>query len=126
MLSLVRASPGTRTVIWLAFFIAAFVTTHMPAPKHAPPLINDKLLHFSGFLLLSLLSVWRMAEPGVPIRRATIVIYLAGLAIYGIVDETTQPFMGRDCEFFDWVADCGGAIAGLALGVWTHRGTQPP
>lgn len=99
------------------FLVAAFITTHLP-PKSGQAFspLNDKLMHFLGFTLLGMLVVWRRS--GVP-RPSAVWDLLPGfvaLALYGVLDEMTQPPFGRDCEFYDWLADCGGAAAGLWLG----------
>jgi VanZ family protein len=42
------------------------------------------------------------------------------IAVYGAVDELTQPWAGRFCDLNDWLADIGGGAIGLALAwvVW--------
>jgi VanZ family protein len=77
------------------------------------------MLHFLGFAILGLLTVWRLGER----RRglAVILLWFVGLAAYGVFDETTQPFFNRDCEFFDWIADCGGGAFGMTIGVVATR-----
>ncbi len=113
---------GIRTLIWGGCILAALITTHTPPPaKIAHPLINDKLLHFLGFTLIGVLTLWQLGtEP----RRMTpkfLFLWYLGLVAYGAIDETTQPYFGRDCEFYDWVADCGGGAFGMVLGVLAMR-----
>lgn len=113
---------GLRTLIWVGCIVAAFMTSHTPPPaKLAHPLINDKLLHFLGFTLIGVVTVWRMG--GDPRRRSlrVLVYWYLGLVAYGAFDETTQPFFQRDCEFLDWVADCGGGAFGMLLGTLALR-----
>jgi VanZ family protein len=42
---------------------------------------------------------------------------LAGLMLFGAVDEWTQPWFGRDLELGDWAADLCGAVTGLGAGL---------
>lgn len=97
--------------------IAAFITTHL-SPKAGPtfPLVNDKLMHFLGFTVLGVLLVWRVgSHPRRQTMWSLLPLYSA-LILYGAVDELTQPPFGRDCELYDWLADCGGGAVGVALG----------
>ncbi|HEX7377272.1 MAG TPA: VanZ family protein, partial [Pirellulales bacterium] len=32
---------------------------------------------------------------------------------FGLLDEATQPFTGRDFDWFDWLADSVGALGGM-------------
>lgn len=112
----------TRTLLWAGCILAAFITTHMPPPaKLAHPLINDKLLHFLGFMLIGVLTVWRMGNDPRRFAPRALLLWFLVLVAYGAIDETTQPFFNRDCEFFDWVADCGGGAFGMVLGVLCLR-----
>lgn len=101
-----------------AYWIGLFVLTHLPGyPMPYHPTLTDKVGHGGGFALLSLLLayvVWRVT------RRFTysgLVAIGAVLALYGACDELTQPYVGRSCDFFDWLADVGGIVLGLAT--WT-------
>jgi VanZ family protein len=40
---------------------------------------------------------------------------LAAVIAYGLLDEFTQPWTGRDFDWFDWAADIGGATCGAAI-----------
>lgn len=114
----------TRTGIWLFCLAAAFVTTHLPPPDvPAPPLINDKLEHFLGFTALGIVTAWRATGTSRPIRVAMLIRWLAGLAAYGLFDETTQPYFRRTFEWGDWAADICGAVFGIAVAVLCHRWT---
>jgi len=114
----------TKTLLWALSLAAAFVVTHMPPPPvPAPPVINDKVLHFTGFTALSMVGIWRLIGPPRPIGAIAVLATFAGLALYGAVDEWTQPYIGRSCEFGDWVADICGAAFGIAIVLACHRWT---
>ena len=40
---------------------------------------------------------------------------LPAVALYGVIDEVTQPMVGRTMDGVDWLADIAGAATGLAL-----------
>ena len=113
---------GIRTLIWGSCILAAFITSHTPPPaKLVHPLINDKLLHFLGFTLMGVLTVWRLGGDPRRLGIRILMFWYLGLVAYGTIDETTQPFFQRDCEFLDWAADCGGGAFGMTLGVLALR-----
>ena len=101
----------TVAIYWLALFAG----THVPAPKLRISVNNiDKLLHLLAYAGLSFLLMMAYSYR----RTLTAVHYaqiLALVALYGIVDEVLQTFVGRDCEFWDWVADALGAAVGMAF-----------
>ena len=111
-------------VRWLlkGYWLLAFTATHLPEipleyePTTAP---LDKLVHFSlyaglAFLLaLSEAPRWwtTRSDALAPALRAATV--LAIIWLYGLCDEVSQPWFGRDKDWADWVADACGALAGL-------------
>jgi VanZ family protein len=104
-----------RTLFWILCFLAAFTVSHLPPPERpAPPLINDKLLHFAGFVALGLLTLWRR-RPAARLARASLLGWYAALLAYAAADELTQPLAGRSCELGDWLADALGAAVGLGV-----------
>lgn len=111
-----RTPQGTRTLILAGCLAAAFVTTHLPASTETAPPIDDKLLHFLGFMLLGGLVSWRNKRGLHGLAWSSIPPAYIALVVYAAIDELTQPPFGRDCEFYDWLADCGGGAAGLILG----------
>jgi VanZ family protein len=54
---------------------------------------------------------WSLRRPFGP--RAAIGV-VVGLAVYGALDELTQIPVGRYADVYDWLADCAGALAGVA------------
>lgn len=111
-----------RTLIWLGCLSAAFIVTHFPPGPHNPDAwITDKVYHFGGFFALSVALVWRHGRGSLPMKMSTMVAGLLLLAAYGAIDEWTQPYFRRDCEFLDWVADLAGAGVGTLVGALVRR-----
>ncbi|HTU23775.1 MAG TPA: VanZ family protein, partial [Pirellulales bacterium] len=95
----------------IAWWLAMFGGTHSPAPPHPPFGYADKWMHFSAYFgLAALLSL--ALEMRRPLSRGLFWGLVALLAFYGAFDEITQPIVGRDCDFWDWVADVVGILSG--------------
>jgi VanZ family protein len=41
--------------------------------------------------------------------------FVLGLLILGALDEITQPYIGRTCDLYDWLADLSGVVSGTIL-----------
>jgi VanZ family protein len=116
--NLQRVPSSIRTVVLVVCLAAAFITTHIPLSSISLPSSGDKYLHFLGFTALGGAAYWSFNNRAGP--RSTVFMFV-GLVLYGAIDELTQPPFGRDCEFFDWLLDCGGGALGLALGRLVFR-----
>lgn len=106
-----------RTILWLASLAAAFIVTHLP-PRAIPshPGVSDVVLHACGYCALGLATVWRLGNRPVTLASRRWLGWLAFLLIYAMVDELSQPLVGRSSEMSDWLADaCGGAL-GMMVG----------
>lgn len=103
-------------IYWLILFIATSIPTdYIPSVG-----IGDKFSHFFAYLVLSFLLYFTfiLQEKFDILKRypATFSILIASL--YGIIDEFHQMLIpGRSAEFFDWVADFAGAIAGVLFAI---------
>jgi VanZ family protein len=90
--------------------------THYPKPEELlgrnPP--SDKTLHFLAYGVLGVLAAATLATGGRWVARG-IARLAAGLALFGLVDEATQPFFSRAADPLDWVYDCIGIAAGLGI-----------
>jgi hypothetical protein len=105
-------------------FSAAFLFTCWSAFRPAAEEINlllpwDKALHFIGFYGLT-----GLAAAAFP--RRNLLLLAAGLCAFGVLIEVVQstPFVNRDPEFWDWVADSAGilcALLPLLLVPWRDR-----
>ncbi len=100
----------------LLYWTALFVGTHIPnlaAPGAVS--VNDKTLHFLGYAGLTFLAAAFAFRQNRASRRRLLLL-LAAVAAYGVLDELLQiPIPGRRGEFGDWVADVLGALAGAGL-----------
>jgi len=98
----------------VAYWLAMFTGTHLPRIPQALADQGDKVLHICGYLGLAfLLLAWRATRGTITLRRLGLLLLL--IAIYGAFDEVTQPLVGRQCDFSDWVADLFGAVLGILI-----------
>ncbi len=90
-----------------------FAGTHWPnfSLEHYPR-NTDKVLHLSAYAGLSFLIALRL-ELKRDLRLRDGLWILAVIVGYSIFDEVTQIPVGRDCDFFDALADWAGGIFGL-------------
>ncbi len=97
----------------VVYWLAMFVSTHMPSGMIAHPRAWDKLLHFAAYAGLTFLLAWPVvARLGSSLATYAYLLMIA--ACYGAVDELAQiPIRGRRADIWDWVADMVGAVAGL-------------
>jgi VanZ family protein len=110
------------TLLLAGYWLALFAATHVPKRLPVPRVDHwDKLAHFSAFALLALLlsAAWQSGAGQLNWRhlRAAWVV----LILYGAFDEWTQPLVGRDASFFDWLADSLGSAVGLAAFAWLAK-----
>jgi VanZ family protein len=86
----------------------------------------DKVLHGGIYAVLGIF-VWRALALGHSLKRiAAIVLALAICAAYGASDEWHQILTpGRSCDFYDWLADLVGSLAGILLVSFLYSKTQP-
>ncbi|MCE9632033.1 MAG: VanZ family protein [Planctomycetia bacterium] len=98
----------------VAYAIVLVSATHYPRPEEllGPNAPSDKTLHFLAYATLATLVGATLLVSG----RWT--AWTAGwlgiaMAVFGVVDELTQPLFGRAAEPLDWVYDCVGISGGL-------------
>jgi VanZ family protein len=110
-----RASRTARSLFWVAAAFA-FVMAVLPHPPQVPGHPSDKVQHVAAFATLALLGSF--AYP-------TTVLFslLVRLSLFGAAIEVAQaiPFLHRDCEFLDWVADTVAAATVLLAVSWWRR-----
>jgi VanZ family protein len=103
-------APLLAGVIWLLSSQSI-----LPQPKGI--LGWDKLQHFAAFTVLAAaVGIW--ISPAFWKRRPALSLLLAALvgSAYGAVDEFHQYFVpGRECSFWDWLADTFGAFFGATV-----------
>jgi len=122
-------------VLWgpvALYALAIFVESSIRQVPAFPSGFTDKDGHgllYAGLALLVLRATSGARWEGVTWRAAGASVAFA--AVYGITDEFHQWFVpGRTADVFDWIADCTGAIAGVAVVLlvarfarekWNHR-----
>jgi hypothetical protein len=78
--------------------------------------VSDKSLHFLAYLILVFLLWFSVsAEVKVSWRRARVWWVLVVVSCYGAIDELLQSYVGRTCDFADFLANMAGTFAGLFL-----------
>jgi hypothetical protein len=99
------------------YFIALFVSTHMPIPKLVyQAKVSDKWLHFLAYMnLFFLLWFSFFTDKKVNWLKPTVWLIILGGLILGGVDELTQPYTGRTCDILDFAADAKGILGGLII-----------
>src|SRR6185295_18305194 len=81
----------------------------------------DKVFHFTSYAGLAFLlatlgaAVWSGTRGKPWARLVRYLAVLPAVALYGIVDEMTQPAVGRTADPLDWVTDIAGATTGLLV-----------
>ncbi len=110
-----HARRAAQLVFWLTLLFT-FVAAVMPS--HAAPHLFpwDKAEHFAAFYALT-----GLAAAAFPNRSLVNIAVL--LSAFGAGIELVQalPFVKRDCDVFDWLADTtaiGAALVPLALTPW--------
>ena len=99
----------------LAILVGMFVGTHLPSEVSPVQDYMDKVAHFSAYMLLSFSAMVSVAMSTDPLRPGHYFYVWLMLILYGAFDETTQLFVGRSCDFADWVCDVLGVLAGMML-----------
>lgn len=128
----IQRSRVQRPRRWLAFVLGVywsllFIGTHIPRPEtFIPPGVSDKLLHFCAFAGLAFLYALCRSQHDERTARSYVTSF-AVLAGYAALDEILQmvPFINRNTDFGDWVADVAGILAGLAA-VYLLQLAAPP
>ena len=104
-------------LLLLFYWVAIFILAHIPIPKLVyKAQVSDKTIHFLAYLILVFLF-WFAINPGRKVnwRKATVWWVFLITAVYAIIDELLQGYVGRSCDAMDFAADLVGAFAGLIL-----------
>ena len=107
------------------YWVALFTATHWPKHILAMPGGDfDKLAHFVAFSLLAVIIACAVRARHRRLTwRALLIIWVA-ILIYAALDEILQSFVGRSCDFRDWLADAAGAACGLLASRWVSTGWE--
>jgi VanZ family protein len=106
---------AAATIVLVCYWLIMFAGTHWPHVNlESYPSNFDKVLHFTGYAGFGfLIAVWVSARRKFGLRE-----FAAAFGVifaYAILDEVTQPYFGRDCEFLDMMADWIGGLSGMAV-----------
>jgi VanZ family protein len=97
-----------------AYWLLLVTATHIPkVPEPLEFRTSDKVQHLVAYATLAVLAAvtWSLAWP-FGWRQA--LVLLALIAAHGVLDEVTQPIVGRTADVLDWFADVTGAALGLS------------
>jgi VanZ family protein len=124
--------PTRRRAIacFVGYWVVLVLLTHWPNPfpGGSEPQHYDKLGHFGLYCVLAalagevVLSGRRIGGYPIGGLAARLAVVFVAVVAFGLADEPTQPLTGRDCDSFDWLADCLGATCGVLLAGWRRRG----
>jgi VanZ family protein len=98
----------------LIFFASSFSAMPFDLPSFD---LKDKLVHFIEFAIFGVLlwrsaNRWKLSLAGVKLLIIALVIG----SLYAAFDEFHQFLVpGRNCDFYDWVADAIGLAVGIAI-----------
>jgi len=105
---------GSITLL-IAYWLVMITATHIPkVPEPLSFRPSDKLLHLTAYAVLGGL-VGLVCSQFQQLRFRVAVVLLLGIAVHGVLDEVTQPLVGRHADVADWFADIVGAALGLGL-----------
>lgn len=115
-MNLTRRQKITIAVLVLYWIVLAIVS-HIPIPQLVyQAQVSDKWLHYLAYLNLVFL-LWFSARPDSKVSWHGWFVWLIFLAAAasGGLDELTQPYFGRTCDIWDFLANVAGASAGLIM-----------
>ncbi len=102
------------TAVCALTWLAAFAATHMPAENIPTTPGGPAAMHLIGYFGLTVMFVATLAAHRV--RRGRRILSAAiVLPVYGLVDEWTQSFVGRDADVVDCLVDVAGALLAVVL-----------
>jgi len=104
-----RVSPRLWSVLFWSALVFAFVMAVLPHPPEVPGNPSDKVQHMLAFSVLSVLGSF--AFP-----RASLIRIGICLSAFGAFIEIVQaiPFLHRDCDVMDWIADTAAILVAMA------------
>jgi VanZ family protein len=114
-------------ILWA---IALFTQSSIPGDRIADFEVfsHDKLIHFFIYVVFAATVNRAVANQGrLPLlARRHFLFTLIIVALFAGSDEFHQYFVpNRSCDFFDWLADCAGAILCIIV-LWAKTKWKPP
>jgi VanZ family protein len=113
-------------MVLVAYLLALVASTHWPSElKSIQASYFDKVIHFLAFAVLAWLVAWALRlDKGGSLQTAAVLVF--AIAVFAALDEITQPYVGRQCDPLDWVADLAGATAGISVfSLQSRRSPRP-
>lgn len=100
----------SKAALALTFLVAVIVAALTLAPISVPaPVENsDKIYHILAFAAL--------AFPISLFRPDWLLFAILVFAVFGGAIEIIQPYVGRECNLSDWIADLVGIAIGVSFG----------
>ncbi|MCI0335546.1 MAG: VanZ family protein [Planctomycetes bacterium] len=116
LLSRLLNNPRLWQLALACYWLALFIGSHMPIERI--PLSGgtaDKFAHVAAFAVLAVIFAitWQVSAGRLMTRH--LVWAWVVIALYGALEEVTQPLAGRVASIWDWLADASGAALGLML-----------
>jgi VanZ family protein len=103
--------------VLVPYWIALLIFAHIPIPQIVyQAQVSDKCLHFLAYLILVFL-LWFSINPDRKVNwrsRMAWLIFFAVTACGGL-DELSQPYTGRTCDLWDFLANAEGILTGLVM-----------
>ncbi|KAH6891083.1 hypothetical protein B0T10DRAFT_438764 [Thelonectria olida] len=112
-----RVRLPVAAVFMLLLFISAYAGF---TPVQLGQYVNDKVLHFVTFFLLTTVFYWVIDTNR---RRTLNMTLIVCTLVLGVGSEFVQSFLPNDREFdlYDIVANVIGSLFGIALCTWYHK-----
>ncbi|QYE35704.1 MULTISPECIES: teicoplanin resistance protein VanZ [Sphingosinicellaceae] len=112
-------TPRLPRVIFAVILIGTFIAAILPNAEAPDFGDGDKINHIAAFITLSLAAAW--AWPRTKLWR--IALWLSALG--GLIEIVQAiPFIGRDAEWGDWIADTVATVVTLTV-IWVLRRLLP-
>ncbi len=113
--------------MWLSVWCAQVFLMHVPLAGRGPSTIPhlDKVAHAGLYFCLTLAGAVRLGVLRRRVAGRTLLLWALVYAVYGILDEQTQPWTGRTAELDDWLADLVGIAGATLLGAWLRPSGRP-
>lgn len=110
-------------IVLCLYWPALFILTHIPRVPNIALHSPDYFMHFVAYFILTILF-WVAARgfERPSLRKSFTYKVIVLFALYALMDELTQTFVGRSCSEKDLISDCVGVlIALLVLYLWSFR-----
>lgn len=101
----------------VCYAVVLVIATHYPKPQEILLRLgaggtSDKTQHVVAYAVLGLLAAATLGASG-RWKLGNVLALMAALALFGCVDEVTQPLFARHADALDWLSDCAGILAGV-------------